>query len=439
MANTDILIVDDDKLVAELSKMLLEECGLTVQLSGDAEQALKILSQISPKLVITDIMLPGMSGLELCQQIKLQHPDIKVVVVSGKSYRIEHQRAKDVGAECYIAKPYDTNTFCGVIKGIMNGTYTPPEEKDIQLDIPKNADAQKTDLRDDEMRLTVWGSRAQSPKVPIITSKYGLQTSCVSIETSKSLLIFDAGSGIIDLGKEIYQSKRYYKDIWIFLSHFHYGNIRGLVYFKPLYDPAFSVNIVGPNDVTIKLEDVIQNFLFSDFSPAMQRPRAAITINSVHEESFDVGNGITISTIYANHPTTTLIYGVYAFGKKIVFAPDSEILDAANAFQDYNEKLARFAEHADIFVHDSTFWENPAEFDYMGKENRSRGHSHAYDVVEFSLTKVRPRALILYHVSTDYLDEDLDQMLENIRFKTQELNQEGTEIYLPDEGLNYIL
>ena len=105
--NTDIIIIDDDPMVGELSKDLLTDEGYTVLLVQDSMEAIATVKANMPKLIVTDIMMPGISGMEICKAMK-SDPDlrhIKIIVVSGKSYDIEKQRAFQLGADFFLQKP----------------------------------------------------------------------------------------------------------------------------------------------------------------------------------------------------------------------------------------------------------------------------------------------------------------------------------------------
>lgn len=106
MANPDIIIVDDDPMVGELSRDLLTDAGYTVTLVQDSLEALPTIKAQMPRLIVTDIMMPGITGMDICKAVKsdpaLKH--IKIIVVSGKSYDVEKQRAFQLGADFFLQK-----------------------------------------------------------------------------------------------------------------------------------------------------------------------------------------------------------------------------------------------------------------------------------------------------------------------------------------------
>jgi len=416
MPQPDIIIIDDDPMVGELSRDLLTDEGYSVLLVQDSLEALPAIKANMPKLIVTDIMMPGISGMDICKSVKsdpaLSH--IKIIVVSGKSFQVEQQRAFQFGADFFLHKPYNVETFSRTVKSVMDGSGVERAARQSPVIVPENTGPIRTnDLPQGQLRVTLMGTRGFPAMIPNAASRYGRQTACVSVETASDLFIFDAGTGIVPLGAEIMAKKTYYKNLWIFITHFHPGNIIGLANFQPMYDPDFSIHLIGANDPEKSLKEVAQAAFFSSFSMAKQHPKAKIDIYEVLEDNYELMPGVKLSSMYANHPTSTMIYSLEHLGKKIIYAPDSEIWGDATAFQDYDEKLAIFTKNADLFIHDCMF----SDADY---ENHKReGHSGLSTVVDFAAEKAQARDLVLAHLNPDYTDEDLDGMLRDAQARIQ--------------------
>ncbi len=437
MPQPDIIIIDDDPMVGELSRDLLTDEGYSVLLIQDSLEAIPSIKANMPKLIVTDIMMPGITGMDICKSVKsdpaLKH--IKIIVVSGKSYQVEQQRAFQFGADFFLQKPYNIETFSQTVKSIMDGSGA--EKVSSAQPLPAiepedNGPKQTTDLAQGQLRVTVWGARGFPSMIPNTASRHGRQTACVSVETASDLLIFDAGTGIIALGEEIMAKKTYYKDIWIFLTHFHLGNILGLANFQPIYDPSFSIHIIGANDPEKSLKEVAQAAFYSSFSMTKRPPKAKIDIYEVLEDNYELLPGAKLSSMYANHPTSTMVYALELLGKKIVYAPDSEIWGDATAFQDYDERLALFSKNADLFIHDCMF----SDADY--ETSKHEGHSGLSIVTDFAAEKALARDLVLTHLNPAYSDDELDKMLQyaqtRIRTKGYALN-----CHLATESKSFLL
>jgi two-component system cell cycle response regulator DivK len=113
MANDDLLIVDDNPVNLKLTKILLIQEGYRVQTVGNAEEALKLLETYKPRLILMDIQLPGMDGLELTRRLK-STPDtrhIKVIALTAYAMKGDEEKARAAGCDDYITKPIDTQAL----------------------------------------------------------------------------------------------------------------------------------------------------------------------------------------------------------------------------------------------------------------------------------------------------------------------------------------
>jgi two-component system cell cycle response regulator DivK len=110
MAGEPILIVDDNPLNLKLARVLLSGEGYEVRTACDAEEALAVLRQFQPRLILMDIQLPGMDGLALTRKLKAEPATRDVVVVGLTAYAMKGDRERALAAGCdgYIAKPFDT-------------------------------------------------------------------------------------------------------------------------------------------------------------------------------------------------------------------------------------------------------------------------------------------------------------------------------------------
>ncbi|OGR41833.1 MAG: hypothetical protein A2X35_11010 [Elusimicrobia bacterium GWA2_61_42] len=438
MANPDIVIVDDDPMVGELSRDLLTDAGYTVTLVQDSMQAIPTIKAEMPRLVVTDIMMPGITGMDICKAIKsdpaLKH--MKIIVVSGKSYQVEKQRAFQFGADFFLQKPYNVETFSSTVKSILDGgsaDASPAPAAPVAPAIIHEGEAvQASDLDAGQIRVTVWGARGLPHVMPNSASRYGRQTSCVSVETKDHLFVMDAGTGIVELGKEIVARKRYYKDIWVCLTHFHLDHILGLGRFAPLYDANFSIHLIGANDPEKSLKEVAQSTFYSSFSLTKQPPKAKIDIYEILEDNYELFPGVKLSSMYANHPTSTMIYMLDMLGKRITYAPDSEIWGDATAFQDYDEKLGGFVRGSDLLMHDAVYTDK----DYETRKHE--GHSGLSVVVDFAAEKAQARDLVLFHAHADYSDEELDKMLADAKARAAAKGF-ALECHLPVEKQTFLL
>jgi DNA-binding response OmpR family regulator len=122
MAAEPILVVDDTPVNLKLTRILLVNEGYKVLTAGTAEEALELLRSFHPQLVLTDVQLPGMDGLELARRIK-QDPatqDVIVVALTAFAMTGDERKALDAGCDGYITKPIDTRTLGSRLRGYLD-------------------------------------------------------------------------------------------------------------------------------------------------------------------------------------------------------------------------------------------------------------------------------------------------------------------------------
>jgi two-component system, cell cycle response regulator DivK len=128
MKKIPILIVDDNPDNLKLTQILLELEGYEVVTAQDAEQALSVLAGWRPDLILMDIQLPGMDGLELTRRLRKTPgmSDIKIVALTAYAMKGDEESARAAGCDGYIAKPIDTRTFPTVVQGFLQACRLPP-------------------------------------------------------------------------------------------------------------------------------------------------------------------------------------------------------------------------------------------------------------------------------------------------------------------------
>lgn len=114
-----ILVVDDNIDNLALTQILLEGEGYEVRLAEDAETALETLRTYRPRLILMDIQLPGMDGLELTRRLRQEPSFEEVIIVALSAYAMksDEDNARAVGCDGYITKPIDTRTFAAAVRG----------------------------------------------------------------------------------------------------------------------------------------------------------------------------------------------------------------------------------------------------------------------------------------------------------------------------------
>jgi CheY-like chemotaxis protein len=113
MPSEAVLIVDDNPQNLKLARLLLASEGYDARTAVDAEQALTLLEQFQPQLILMDIQLPGMDGLELTRRLKAKPATRGIVIVALTAYAMkgDEEKARAAGCDGYIAKPIDVRTL----------------------------------------------------------------------------------------------------------------------------------------------------------------------------------------------------------------------------------------------------------------------------------------------------------------------------------------
>jgi two-component system, OmpR family, response regulator ResD len=102
----EVLVVDDDDTVASVVVNYLERAGHTTRRSGDGAEALTAVAQRLPDLMVLDLMLPGLNGLEVCRRIRAQWPLLPVVMLTAFGEPDDRIAGLEIGADDYVTKPF---------------------------------------------------------------------------------------------------------------------------------------------------------------------------------------------------------------------------------------------------------------------------------------------------------------------------------------------
>ena len=127
-----ILIVEDDPSLSELLAYNFDSAGFKASVVSEGDEALPTILDEQPDLVILDWMLPNLSGIEICRQIR-QHPDIKktpIIMLTAKGEEAERIRGLETGADDYVIKPFSPSELIARIKAVLRRTH-PEKSADL--------------------------------------------------------------------------------------------------------------------------------------------------------------------------------------------------------------------------------------------------------------------------------------------------------------------
>ena len=114
-----ILLIDDDETVCATLSVLLEREGFVPLLANSGESGFEKALTLKPDLVLVDLRLPGMSGVELCRQLRAANVPIPIIVLSGVGEEVDKVLLLEIGADDYVVKPFSSRELLARIRAVL--------------------------------------------------------------------------------------------------------------------------------------------------------------------------------------------------------------------------------------------------------------------------------------------------------------------------------
>ena len=160
MVNPDgkrnILVVDDEAQITRVLKTSLSAQGYGIRTASDGMQALLEMKTWTPDLIITDLRMPNMDGLELCRQIRSESR-IPIIVLSVKGEEAIKVEALDAGADDYVTKPFSINELLARVRAALRRTHIDEQSDTVVIDLGDfhfDIPGRRVEVRSQEVRLT---------------------------------------------------------------------------------------------------------------------------------------------------------------------------------------------------------------------------------------------------------------------------------------------
>ncbi len=157
MKKTRILIVDDELSILKYLRANLEAEGYEVLMAMDGVQALQTLEAESPDLVVLDIMMPEMDGLEVCRRLR-EWSQLPIIMLSARDDESDKVQCLDLGADDYITKPFGKDEFIARVRAVMRraeATRPTPTARSVKRgDLEINFSKRKVTVKGKEVALT---------------------------------------------------------------------------------------------------------------------------------------------------------------------------------------------------------------------------------------------------------------------------------------------
>ncbi len=401
-------IVDDDPDALSLVECLLVKAGHEVVTCGSSTDALRDIPNVLPDCVITDLMMPGMDGFELTRSLRrcAELASTKIMILSAKSYDFDRRRAKEMGADGYLTKPINRETFLKSINEIVS----------------------------DRIAVHYWGVHGTLPAPGDNYSRYGGNTSCVSVDVGgEPLYVFDCGSGLKGLSDHIMKTPTQRFSGRIFISHTHWDHINTVPFFTPLYLRGNQIEVFGPYQGDLTIERAISAQMESVYFPVTVREFGArLMFRDLREESLEFGP-VRVDTMLLRHPGYCLGYKLTCRNRTVCYITDNELYLPNHPQHDarYVQNLANFVRGADVLITDMTYrdHEYPSKVDW--------GHSCVSQVADLA-ARAEVKRLHLFHHDPDQNDDAIDAKLDETR---EALAKLGSKVVCeaPAEGNDLVL
>jgi len=272
--------------------------------------------------------------------------------------------------------------------------------------------ASKSAMNASRFRLEFWGVRGSYPTPDKTTLAYGGHTSCVEASVGGHHLIFDAGTGIIPLGKKLANGRGGPEHLNLFLSHTHHDHVFGFYFFEPLFRPGNHICVFGPGSPEEPLRDTLRAAMEPRFFPVRLRDLDAnskiyslqggerVELRNSGDSprvervaAVESENAVTILVKKSKaHPNGVLLYRINYRGKSVVYATDVEQKDGG-----YPD-IIRFIRNADVLIHDAQYLNR--EYHSASSPRKGWGHSTVERAAEVARMSAVKRLILFHHEPT---------------------------------------
>jgi len=155
-ARGSILVVDDEPTITDVVSRYLERAGYSTRVAGDGADALRIAGESRPDLVVLDLMLPGMDGLEVMRRMR-EHERVSVILLTAKGEHTDRIIGLRLGADDYVVKPFSPAELVARVDAVLRRVDDSPQlEEPIAFDdLELDPVARRVTVRGEEVQLTV--------------------------------------------------------------------------------------------------------------------------------------------------------------------------------------------------------------------------------------------------------------------------------------------
>ena len=279
------------------------------------------------------------------------------------------------------------------------------------------------------MLIKFWGVHGSLPRPGPSTLKYGGNTACVEVRCGSTLVIFDAGTGIRELGEDIVRRRKNTSSNdrlcgHIFFSHLHWDHVQGFPFFAPAFMSGAEFHLYGGNELNSTIYRLMREQMdFPNFPVRLNDLSATIKFHDLDPGERIAIDELAIKTERLNHPGGSFGYRLEACDKVLIYASDTEHEEGIH------KKMLELARGADVLIYDSMF--TPEQ--YLGLEDeicrQSWGHSTWEAAVELAQAAEVGRLVLFHHGNSDEIVAEMEQKARE-KFPRTIAAYEGLEIEL---------
>ncbi len=123
--NSEILIVEDEVDIADVIEFVLQQDGYSTTVASDGDMAAKLFSSKRPDLVVLDLSLPGISGIELFHLFRQESPDVPIIIATSRSEESDRIAGLEMGADDYVTKPFSARELVARVRAVLRRAKGP--------------------------------------------------------------------------------------------------------------------------------------------------------------------------------------------------------------------------------------------------------------------------------------------------------------------------
>tara|TARA_B100001123_G_C15335114_1_gene1032541 strand:+ start:3595 stop:4308 length:714 start_codon:yes stop_codon:yes gene_type:complete len=134
MTKGSILLVEDEENIREALKYILAQENYSVTIASDGSEGLSLAQELNPDLILLDVMLPEIDGMELCKIIR-RASDVPIIMLTARSEEVDKVLGLEIGADDYITKPFSKHELLARIRAVLRRTTSNTEQHEVTSEI----------------------------------------------------------------------------------------------------------------------------------------------------------------------------------------------------------------------------------------------------------------------------------------------------------------